>query len=393
MALRSLATAACLALASVAGFSSAQRPGSPLPVAVCTTITAATADDCLRLNHLQVVGTHNSYHIAPEPDILAALGNRARGVAYTHRPLAQQLEALGMRQFEIDVYADPQGGAYASPDLSALGPGLDRVRGPGPGMREPGLKVLHTPPYDFRTTCPTLRACLIEIRDWSQVHPRHVPIAVMIEVKDPTADERHRALVPHAPPFDAAQLDGLDVAIRAVFDEAHLLTPDDVRGNAATLRDAIAAHGWPTLREARGKVLFLMDNTGPHRDLYLEGREALQGRVMFVSVDATHPAAAFVKANDALGAGADRIARAVRAGSIVRTRADEPGREAHTGDTTRRDAALSSGAQYVSTDYPEPSPYPSGKGYVVRLPGTTGVARCNPVSAPPGCRDEWLTER
>jgi hypothetical protein len=76
-------------------------------------------------------------------------------------------------------------------------------------------------------------------------------------------------------------------------------------------------------------------------------------------------------------------------GYIVRTRADEPMHEATTGDVTRRDAAFRSGAQYVSTDFPEPSPF--GTGYVARLPGAARLpARCNPVSAPPGCRDEWL---
>ncbi len=387
MRLRSLALVTCVAAAAIpsSGASSAQG-------AACGEITARNADDCLRLNHLQVVGTHNSYHVAPEPAILAALGEHGPAVDYTHRSLTAQLEDLGMRQFEIDVYADPEGGAYATPDLAPLGQDLAHVRRPGPEMQEPGLKVLHTAPYDFRTTCATLRACLTEIRDWSRANRGHLPIGVMVEVKDPAADTKRRLPLPNAPRFDAAQLDALDAEIRAVFDEAHLLTPDDVRGEATTLRDAIAGRGWPTLRESRGTVLFMMDNTGPHRDLYLAGRESLEGRVMFVSVAATHPAAAFMKMNDALGDGAAIVA-AVRSGFLVRTRADEPGREARTGDTARREAALGSGAQYVSTDYPEPSPYASGRGYVVRLPGTAGAARCNPVSAPPGCRDEWLGER
>src|SRR6187200_17719 len=85
---------------------------SPAPSPVsgdCAAITAATADDCLRLNHLQVLGTHNSYHLAPEPPILAFLGDRAPAYDYTHRPLTEQLSELGVRQFEIDVYADPVG--------------------------------------------------------------------------------------------------------------------------------------------------------------------------------------------------------------------------------------------------------------------------------------------
>ena len=40
---------------------------------------------------------------------------------------------------------------------------------------------------------------------------------------------------------------------------------------------------------------------------------------------------------------------------MVRTRADSDTREARKNDTTRRDKALSSGAQFISTDYPEPN--------------------------------------
>jgi urease beta subunit len=67
----------------------------------------------------------------------------------------------------------------------------------------------------------------------------------------------------------------------------------------------------------------------------------------------------------------------------VRTRADADTVEARSGDTTRRDAALGSGAHFVSTDYVFPDER-FGTGYVVDLPGDT-AARCNPVSAPRRC--------
>ena len=57
---------------------------------------------------------------------------------------------------------------------------------------------------------------------------------------------------------------------------------------------------------------------------------------------------------------------------------------------TRRDRALASGAQWISTDYP----VPADSGYVVTLPGVAegGVARCNPVSSPAWCMNEDLLE-
>jgi hypothetical protein len=81
----------------------------------CSTITAENTGDCVRLNQIQVLGTHNSYHLAPEPPMLAALGPRARDIEYSHRPLTEQLSALGVRKFELDVFADPEGGRFAEP--------------------------------------------------------------------------------------------------------------------------------------------------------------------------------------------------------------------------------------------------------------------------------------
>lgn len=81
---------------------------------------------------------------------------------------------------------------------------------------------------------------------------------------------------------------------------------------------------------------------------------------------------------------ADGVRDLVTAGYLVRTRADANTDEARAGDTTRREAAFASGAHFVATDYevadPEINP-----DYVVKVPSGT-PARCNPVTAPSGCR-------
>src|SRR5262249_35076121 len=55
--------------------------------------TAILGDE-LRLNQIQVIGTHNSYHIAPTPATLQLIEAANRKVAptldYTHRPLEEQ---------------------------------------------------------------------------------------------------------------------------------------------------------------------------------------------------------------------------------------------------------------------------------------------------------------
>jgi hypothetical protein len=355
-------------------------------VADCSTITAENTDDCVRLNQIQVLGTHNSYHIAPAPAMLAALGARARNIEYTHRPLSEQLSQLGIRKFELDVFADPEGGRFAHPAAFRMAKGLDPV---DPRLLEPGFKVLHTQDIDYRTTCSTLKVCLSTIRDWSRSNPWHVPIMVMIEVKDSTPDEPDNVGFAKPVRVGAAEFRALDDEIRAVFDDDHVVTPDRVRGNHPTLSEAIQSDGRPVLRAVRGKILFALDNTDEHRTDYLRGNPSLEGRMLFVSSTPEEPSAAFIKMNESLGDEEQRIRQHVQGRYLIRTRADIPTEEARTGSTTRRDSAFRSGAQYVSTDYPDVSPF--GSGYRARLPGAAGLnARCNPVNAPAGCRDEWL---
>jgi hypothetical protein len=359
----------------------------PAPAAAdCSTITSENSDDCVRLNEIQVLGTHNSYHVAPAPPMLAKLGPKARNIEYTHRPLIEQLSELDIRQFELDVFADPKGGHFARPAAFRIVKGLEPL---GPELFEPGFKVLHTQDVDYRTTCGTLNTCLVAIRDWSRLNPWHVPILIMIEAKDGVVEDPDGIGFVKPIPIDAGALRRLDDEIRAVFDKDHVITPDRVRGRHATLSAAVQSDGWPLLRAVRGKILLALDNTDEHRVDYLRGNPSLEGRVLFVSSSPEDPSAAFIKMNESLGEEESRIRQNVKSGYLIRTRADIPTDEARTGSTVRRDSAFRSGAHYISTDYPEESPF--GSGYRARLPGADRLAaRCNPVNAPAGCRKDWL---
>jgi hypothetical protein len=338
--------------------------------------------DDLRLNQIQVVGTHNSYHIAPWPSVMrkvAAISPAlAESLDYTHRPLAEQFERLAIRQVELDVFADPDGGLFADPlarrPLSAEGadPGPDPNE--GGVLDRPGPKVLHVQDIDYRTSAPTLADALCQVRDWSLDHPRHVPILVLIELKD----QAHPGLMTPRP-IDEAAIDAVEAVIRRTFEPGHLFTPDDLRGEAEGLPEAILTRGWARLGEVRGKVLLALDNTDRIRDLYLRGHPALGGRAMFADAGSTaSPAAAWFKRNDPIAQG-EEIRSLVRDGFLVRTRADANTVQARTGSIEQRDRALAVGAQYVSTDYPEPDRRFTG--YRVTLPGGA-EARVNPVSGP-----------
>jgi len=338
-----------------------------------------------RLNQIQVIGSHNSYHIAPHPavlELIAASGRRrAESIDYTHPPLAEQLSNLGIRQVELDVYADPKGGLFATPSARKILGGLGKDPGPDPDvngqLQKPGLKVLHVPDVDFRSTAPTFVGALLQIRAWSHANRRHVPILIQVELKDESV-----AGTPTRPVhFGRDEIDEVETEILSVFTKTEILTPDRVRGRFTTLPEAIRAQGWPALDQVRGLVLFALDNEGRLRDLYLEGHPALRDRVMFASVAPGQPEAAWFKINDPVK-DFDKIQRLVREGFLVRTRADADTRAARTNDVTQRDKALASGAQFISTDYPEPDRRLSA--YSVRFPGGQ-VARSNPVNG----ETEW----
>jgi Phosphoinositide phospholipase C, Ca2+-dependent len=63
--------------------------------------------------------------------------------------------------------------------------------------------------------------------------------------------------------------------------------------------DAILTDGWPTLRAARGKVMFLMDG-GHYRTDYVPATKRPDGPVRFTKVTPGRPDAAFVKRDDPL---------------------------------------------------------------------------------------------
>jgi Phosphoinositide phospholipase C, Ca2+-dependent len=341
------------------------------------------ADACLRLNQVQVLGSHNSYHFQDEPAIFNAIkafdASLAQSIEYSHPVLPTQFSREGVRQIELDVFADPDGGRYAKPKLRSLLQHLDTSL---PGMTKPGFKVLHAQDVDYNSNCITFIACLDAVKSWSKAHARHLPIAILVEAKDdPTVDPGLGFVVP--PPLTAADFDALDAEIRSVFIPSEMITPDDVRGKHATLEKAVrSGKGWPTLASARGKVLFLLDQ-GNQRDLYLTGHPGLKGRVIFTNAKPGEPDAAFVQMNDPNGKNLAAIQQLVRDGYIVRTRSDADTVEGRSNDTTSRDNAIASGAQYVSTDYPAPDKSPFSP-YVVTLPGNRSW-RCNPVNTGPAC--------
>ncbi len=303
--------------------------------------------DALRMNQLQTVGTHNSYHIRD-----ASRKQQIRGSDYDHAPLDVQLDR-GVRSFELDIYY--RGGEF---------------------------EVFHYPVVDEGTTCRTLADAVATVRQWSDAHPRHVPISFLFELKT-----GGRQLDSRIKPVDAAGFDQLDAVLRDGFSEGQIITPDDVRGKAETLREAVTTSGWPTLALSRGRVLFILHDQGEQRELYSAGHPSQRGRAMFVRSDPSRDdAAALVMDNPR----DPKIGPLAEAGYLIRTRADAGLRADAPGQPARRDAALASGAHILSTDFPT-GEADAETGYVVEFTGAA-PARVNPVNGPEGLRGQVVGE-
>lgn len=353
-------------LVTNAGLFSPSRPALaqatltlPAPRSCDSRCEAGWMDTNLRIDQVQMVGTGKSYKQRPSKALLRLIrmgGKRgAEALDFGHPPLTTQLDG-DVRALSFDVAHDPKGGHYRNPAAASMAMELlakDYVA----AMRKPGFKVLHVLDVDYNSSCLALRDCLKQVASWSKAHPRHLPITIILRTND-AATPMPGATRPI--PFDAAALDALDDEVRAIFPADQLITPAQIQGHYPTLREAALAHNWPKLGAARGKVMVVLDDTPEKIRAYRGARKSLEGRAMFVTADEASPAAAFVALHDPLKE-PGRIAGAVKAGFMVITRADLDTREARQNRTQRREAAFTSGAQIVQSDFafadPTISPY------------------------------------
>lgn len=290
-------------------------------------------DDVLRVNHLQALGTHNSYHLQPEVDILPW--------RYSHLPLDEQLGLQGVRQFELDIFENEDG----------------------------TLEIYHLAFVDARSTCPDLANCLNVMKAWSDQNLGHHPVLVLLEVK------RYRGTA-------AETVRKIEDILTQTWTRERLLTPALVQRGYDSILAGLSAEGWPSLGEVRGKLLVVLHAGGDLRDAYLAAAGGTEARLMFPDAygDINTSYAAYHSMNNPIGS-QSAIQAVVRAGHLVRTRSDADGEESDTLDYTRANAALASGAHFISTDFPSLA---TEARYGFVIPEGT-PSRCNRLTAPQNC--------
>lgn len=299
-----------------------------LALLACSEPAPERFDDVLSLANAQVVGTHNSYHVSGEGDW--------GPFEYDHLPLNEQM-GLGVRQYELDVH-----------------------------WIDDAWVVVHDPVFDPGVTCGSLPSCFAALSQGSIANPDHLPVMVLLELKATFREET-----------GPDQLDSLIADIEAGLPQG-ILEPESVQGDAATMREAME-QGWPPLFGQRDQVILVLHEGGSW------GQAAREMQLPHLFFDAYGDVDADWAAIHSINDPYDpRIPEVVALGHLVRTRADSGTVEARENDTSRRDQALASGAQFISTDFPSPHP---DTGYVVDF---ERVARCNPVNTHELCSPEAL---
>ena len=285
-----------------------------------------TLADGLKFNELRYVATHNSYQNESVPELQMWYGIVSRvtfgavpanGGEFQLGSLSAQLDG-GVRSLEMDVEIMRNGG-------------------------KPSFVCLHSPVLDMTTNSYDFALALREIRLWSKAHPQHLPITIIIEPKV--------AMLPlqNMDVFTLENANALDALLKKALG-SRLVTPKDVLRGYESFAQMRENDDWPTVQSLRGKVLVLLHSTLVTNS-YIRQDKSLRTQAMFPMLrvrEANKPYAAFLIENDPKKMEAQSQTLIETGNYIVRTRADSFGKP----DAQTRAAALRSGAQILSTDYP-----------------------------------------
>jgi hypothetical protein len=159
----------------------------------------------------------------------------------------------------------------------------------------------------------------------------------------------------------------LDETVLNVIGRQKLITPTDIIGGYLNMQSAVAADNWPLLSETRGKFVFLLHYSDELTKKYIGLDESLKSLALFPTVqiqsgddkalEQYREYASYILYNTPSVKDIDEL---VSAGYIVRTRADADMRH----PPENRDAALSSLAQIITTDYEKGRILPISSYYV-----------------------------
>lgn len=216
---------------------------------------------------IQTRGFHNAYHLSKPFWHFPFIHALIPALWYDHPPLLEQLET-GNRNFELDFHVNENG------------------------------KVLghHLAVIDDNTQCTCLSDCLQQLKDWSDVHPLHHGITIIMEPKCCSWVEDAYMADHHGPKIAAS----LEDVVVGVLGADKLLLPDDLRYRGQrvnpfpTLREAVRIRGWPSVDDMRGKFMFVLWKNSNDEDpsaigtRYLADHPTLSKAILFTRVEGSN---------------------------------------------------------------------------------------------------------
>ena len=93
----------------------------------------------------------------------------------------------------------------------------------------------------------SLRVCLLEIEQWAKKNPDHEVLTIYIDKKEGWGSHRSKRK-----PAD------LDSLIASIFPAQSIYSPKEVLLDNETLRNSVRACKWPTTKDLKGKVIFVI---------------------------------------------------------------------------------------------------------------------------------------
>lgn len=292
----------------------------------------------IKFNELRYIATHNSYQTEAVDEYKKIYRNLSeltfgrvsekKGL-FVSPTVTEQLNN-GIYSLEIDVETFDRNG-------------------------EISFTCMHSPTLDMTTSCYDFSLLLKEISMWSDNNPNHLPITIIIEPK--------KLFIPleNMKFFNVDYALAFDEALRAGLGDK-LFTPADMLRDYESFGAMRAADDWCKVSDMLGKVLFLLHDCNVTQE-YIDVDPSIKSQAMFPMLredDVDRDCASFLlinKPDEAVDASEEVIANGK---FIVRTRADE----FTSVSEERRELALASGAQIVSTDYPVKTDLQDGDYYL-----------------------------
>lgn len=280
----------------------------------------------IKFNELRYIATHNSYQTEAVDE---------------YKKIFKNLSELtfGLISEKNGLFASPTVTEQLNNGIYSLEIDIETFDRDG----EISFTCMHSPTLDMTTSCYDFSLMLKEISMWSDNNPNHLPITIIIEPKS------------FFIPLEDMEFFNLDYAL--AFDEAlraglgdKLFTPADMLRDYESFGAMRAADGWCEVKDMLGKVLILLHDCNVTEE-YIDADPTLKSQAMFPMLreeDTDRDCASFLLINDPEDA-LELSDEIIKNGKfVVRTRADK-----FTGvSQERREQAIASEAQIVSTDYP-----------------------------------------